>query len=89
MTIDGALELMRNAMWTVAQVAGPALLAALVVGLLIGILQTATQVNEQSLSFSLKLAAISAAMIVGGPKILTLLIEYTRNQISSIVEIVK
>ncbi len=89
MTIDGALELMRNAMLMVAQVAGPALFAALVVGLLVGIVQTATQVNEQSVSFTMKLLALSAAMLIGGPYILQLLVEYTRHSIASISEVVK
>ncbi len=89
MTIDGALELLRNAMLMVAQVAGPALLAALVVGLVVGIIQTATQVNEQSVTFTMKLIALSLAMVIGGPYILQLLVEYTRHSIASITEVVK
>ena len=88
MTTEGALDLMRNAMLIAAQVATPVLLAALIVGLGIGILQTATQVNEASLSFLFKLLAVAAALVVFGPMMLTALVEYTRHSIASIAQVV-
>jgi len=89
MTTDGAIELMRNMLLVIAQVAGPALLSALVVGLLVGVLQTATQVNEASISFVTKLLGVTVALIAGGPYVLAKLIDYTRNTIGSITEIVR
>ena len=89
MTTDGAVELMRNMLLIIAQVAGPSLLAALVVGLFIGVLQTATQVNEASISFVTKLMGVTVALVAAGPYVLAKLIDYTRNTIGSISEIVR
>jgi flagellar biosynthetic protein FliQ len=89
MTTDGAVELMRNMLLIIAQVAGPSLLSALVVGLFIGVLQTATQVNEASISFVTKLIGVTVALVAGGPYVLAKLIDYTRNTIGSISEIVR
>jgi flagellar biosynthetic protein FliQ len=89
MTPEGALDLVRNALFVVAQVAGPALLAALIVGLLVGIVQTATQVNESSVSFVAKLLAVIAALAVGGPYASHAVVEYARRNISSIAEMVR
>ena len=89
MTTTGALELFRNAVLVAAQVAGPALLAALAVGVVVGVLQTATQVNEPSVSFLLKLVAVAAAFGAAGPFAIAKLIEYTRSTIGSISEIVR
>ena len=66
MTIDGAVELFKNAIFVAAMIAGPALAVALVMGLIVGVLQAATQVNEASISFVAKLIAVRAAM--GGGK---------------------
>jgi flagellar biosynthetic protein FliQ len=89
MTPEGALDLVRNALFVVAQVAGPALLAALVVGLLVGIVQTATQVNESSVSFVAKLLAVLAALAVCGPYASHAVVDYARRSISSISEMVR
>ena len=51
MTTDGAVELFRNAFYVCCLIAGPALFAALIAGLVVGVLQAATQVNEASISF--------------------------------------
>jgi flagellar biosynthetic protein FliQ len=89
MTPEGALDLVRNALLVVAQVAGPVLVAALVVGLIVGIVQTATQVNESSVSFVAKLLAVVAALAVAGPYAARTVIDYTRRNITSISEIVQ
>jgi flagellar biosynthetic protein FliQ len=89
MTPEGALDLIRNALLVVAQVAGPALLAALTVGLLVGIVQTATQVNESSVSFVAKLLAVVAALAIAGPYAAHTVVDYARRNISSIAEMVQ
>jgi len=89
MTTDGAVELMRNMLLVIAQVSGPALLAALVVGLFVGVLQTATQVNEASISFVMKLLGVTVGLIAAGPYVLAQLIDYTRHTIGAIAEIVR
>ena len=89
MSVDGALDLFRNAMLICAKVAGPLLLVALVVGLLVGILQTATQVNEASISFVVKLVAMGATVVALGGWTLQSLVDYTHRTIASIAEIVR
>jgi len=89
MTTDGALELFKKAMIVTAQVTGPALLAILVVGLIVGVVQTATQINEASVGFVAKVLAATLALVVGGPYVLAKMIEYMRSMLSSISEIVR
>jgi flagellar biosynthetic protein FliQ len=57
--------------------AGPLLIAALAVGLLIGIFQAATQIQEMTLSFIPKLAALAIALVIGGPWMLRTIVEFT------------
>lgn len=89
MTTDWALDLLRSLLIVLAQVAGPALFAALVVGVAVGIMQTATQVNEASVSFVTKLVGVGVALLVGGPSVLSTLVDYTVRSISSIAEVVR
>ena len=56
----------REAIWTVIYVAGPVLLIALSVGLIIGVFQAATSIQEMTLSFIPKLAALVAALLIFG-----------------------
>ena len=62
MTQGEALDIGREALWVVVLVAGPLLLTALAVGLLIGVIQAATSINEVTLSFIPKLLAVVAAL---------------------------
>ena len=68
--------------------AAPLLLVGLVTGLIVGAFQAATSINEQTLSFIPKLAAISATLIVAGPWMLKVLISYTRELIESIPSLI-
>jgi flagellar biosynthesis protein FliQ len=89
MTTDGALELFRNALIIGAKVTGPMLLVALLIGLVVGVLQAATQVNEASISFVTKLVAIGVTAIVLGSWTLRQMVDYTTRTISSISEVVR
>jgi flagellar biosynthesis protein FliQ len=89
MTVDGALELLRNAILIAAELAGPAMLTALLVGVFAGILQTITQVNEASVSFVLKMLAVALAFAVMGSHIMSRSVDYTRRTIGSIADVVK
>lgn len=60
------------------------LVPALVVGLVVSIFQAATQINEATLSFIPKLLVTLLVLIVGGPYILQLLTDYTRQLFDSI-----
>lgn len=89
MTIDGAVELFRNAFMIAAMVAGPALLVTLAVGLVIGILQAATQVNEASISFVAKLIAVGVTFAVLGSWSVQKLVDYTSRTIASISNVTR
>ncbi len=89
MTVDGALELLRNAMIMAAQISGPIILVALLVGIGIGVLQTVVQVNEAALSFVIKLLAVCVCIAVLGPRLLTKGVDYTRSTIGRIAEVVR
>ena len=64
--------------------AAPLLLTALAVGVLVGVFQAATQINEQTLSFIPKLLATAGVLVFTGPWMLRLLIEYTHRLFDSI-----
>jgi len=58
MGFDMNVEFLRMAFWQIVMVAGPVLLVALAIGLFIGIIQAATSINEQTLSFAPKLVVV-------------------------------
>ena len=89
MTTDGAVELLRNALITASLVVGPMLAMALIVGLFVGVLQAATQVNEASISFVTKLIAVTATFVVLGSWTLRQLVDYSARTISSISEVAR
>ena len=62
-----ALELLRAAIWTIIMGSGPAVAAAMFVGLIIALLQALTQVQEATLTFVPKIVAIFIALAVGAP----------------------
>jgi flagellar biosynthetic protein FliQ len=64
--------------------AAPLLLVALVLGLVVGVFQAATQINEMTLSFIPKLLGVAATMVIAGPWMLKVLIGYTRELFQSI-----
>lgn len=68
--------------------AAPLLLTALAVGVLVGVFQAATQINEQTLSFIPKLLATAAVLVFTGPWMLRLLTEFTRRLFESIPSLI-
>jgi len=74
----------RHALEMTLMLAAPLLLTALAVGLIVGIFQAATQINEMTLSFIPKLLAMAAVLALTGPWMLRTLVEYTRNLVESI-----
>ncbi len=89
MTPDAASELVVKALIVATKVAGPALLITLMVGLVIGVLQAATQINEASISFVAKLIAVMATLLLLGSWSLRQLMEYPTHTITSIADIVR
>lgn len=89
MTIDVALDLFRKAFIVAAEVGSPALLAALTMGVVVGMLQAATQVNEPSVTFMMKMLAVVVAVSVAGPFIASTMVGYARTSIASIAFVVR
>jgi flagellar biosynthetic protein FliQ len=84
MTPEMVMEIARHGLWITVLLAGPLLAAALVVGVVVGLFQAATQINEATLSFVPKLAAIALALMIAGGWMLGLLVDYTRELYQSI-----
>lgn len=62
-----ALDIMRNAVWTILTAAGPAVLAAMFVGVVIAFIQALTQVQEMTLTFVPKIIAVMVAIGLSAP----------------------
>ncbi len=77
--ISALLALADRMLWVTALVSAPVLLASLAVGLVIGIVQAATSVNEQTLTFVPKLAVIALVLVLLGGSMMTLIADYTQD----------
>ena len=88
MTPEAVMTIGRHALEMTMLLAAPLLLVALGVGLLVGIFQAATQINEMTLSFIPKLAGMAATLLVAGPWMLKELVTYTRQLLESIPSLV-
>jgi flagellar biosynthetic protein FliQ len=86
MTPEDVVELARRTVWVMLEVGAPALLAALVVGVLISLLQALTQIQESTLSFLPKLAAIVTAQLLTLPFALNVLGDFTRHLFGRIAD---
>ena len=84
MTPETVISIGEHALVVTSIVAAPLLLSALVSGVVIGMLQAATQINEMTLSFIPKLLALVATIFVTGHWMLQTLIDYTRSLFESI-----
>jgi flagellar biosynthesis protein FliQ len=88
MTPETVMTIAQRALEMTVMLAAPLLLVALVVGLLVGIFQAATQINEMTLSFIPKLIGMATAMLIAGPWMLKQLVSYTRMLIESIPSLI-
>lgn len=79
MTIQSSLDVLREAFVTIMTVAGPVLLIALVIGLVISVIQAATQIQEQTLSFVPKVLAVIGSLIIFGNFMLNSILAYTEK----------
>ena len=84
MTPELALTELRAAMELALMVSAPLLLTVLVVGVLVGIVQAATQINEQTISFVARALALAAALALSGHWLLGALVDFTRALIQRI-----
>lgn len=84
MTPDTVMTIAERALEMTLMLAAPMLLVGLVIGILVGIFQAATQINEMTLSFIPKLLGIATTLVIAGPWMLRQFIGYTRMLIESI-----
>jgi flagellar biosynthetic protein FliQ len=84
MTPESVITIGQQAVEITLLVSAPLLLSALAVGLLVSIFQAATQINEMTLSFIPKLLVMFFVLVVGGPWMLNLMMDYTRRLFTSI-----
>lgn len=84
MTPESVMALGVEAMKIALALAAPLLLAALVSGLIVSLLQAATQINEMTLSFIPKIVAVFATLVIAGPWMLSLILDYMRNLFTSL-----
>jgi len=81
------LSLTDRMLWITALVAAPVLLASLVVGVVIGVIQAATSVNEQTLTFVPKLAVIALVLVVLGASMMAVIGDFTQDIFAEIARI--
>jgi len=84
MTPESVMTLGRQALELTLMVSAPPLLAALIIGLVVSIFQAATQINEMTLSFIPKLIGMFGVLIVTGPWMVTMLVDYIQRLFGSI-----
>ena len=86
MTVDFMAGLLREAVLIAFTVAGPFLLAALVVGLTISIFQTVTSINEQTLTFVPKIVAVLGTFGLMLPWMMTTILEFAKRMLTNIAQ---
>ncbi|MFQ5644442.1 MAG: flagellar biosynthesis protein FliQ [Thiogranum sp.] len=84
MTPETVIDIGMQAMKVTALLAAPLLLSALVVGLLVGMFQAATQINEMTLTFVPKLMVVALVIVVAGPTLLSTMLGFATGLIKSI-----
>jgi flagellar biosynthetic protein FliQ len=74
----------QQALTVMLLLAAPLLLTSLAVGLVVSVLQAATQINEMTLTFIPKLVGTLVALVVAGPWMITYFVDYVRRLFESI-----
>jgi flagellar biosynthetic protein FliQ len=86
---DYFIGIAQQALWVLALAASPILIPALAAGLILGMIQAATSINEQTLSFVPKLIVVAIALALFGGAILMLLADFTRDMYARIPELMQ
>jgi len=88
MTPESVITVGQQAMEMTVLMAGPILLTVLIIGLLIGLFQAVTQINEMTLSFVPKLIAVGMVLLLSGAWMLNVFTSYVRGLIESIPSLI-
>ncbi|QGH34549.1 flagellar biosynthesis protein FliQ [Gracilibacillus salitolerans] len=89
MSGEFVVSLAEQGIFTILMVAGPILILALVVGLLVSIFQATTQIQEQTLAFIPKIVAVLLGIIVFGPWMLSTMVEFAANLFQNLNQFVR
>ena len=89
MSGDMAIQIGRDALYMVMLISAPMLGLGLLVGVLVSIFQATTQIQEQTLVFIPKIIAIFVAIVVFGPWMLSLMVDYTREIFSNLPNMIR
>lgn len=89
MEADYFVGVAQHSLWVLALAAAPILIPILVVGVLLGMVQAATSINEQTLSFVPKLIVTAICLAIFGSSILVLLTDFTRDLFAEIPNLVR
>jgi flagellar biosynthetic protein FliQ len=84
MTPESVMTLGRQALELTIVVSAPVLLTALIIGLLVSIFQAATQINEQTLTFIPKLVGMFVVLIIAGPWMVGMMVDFIQRLFSNI-----
>ena len=84
MTPESVMTLGQQALQLTLMVSAPMLLTALIIGLIVSVFQAATQINEMTLSFIPKLVGIFVVLIISGPWIIGIMLDYITRLYGSI-----
>jgi len=84
MTEDIVISIGQRALEVTAMLAAPMLISVLVIGLMVGMFQAATQINEQTLSFIPKLGVLALVLIIAGSWMLNVILDFMRDIFLSI-----
>jgi flagellar biosynthetic protein FliQ len=88
MSGDMAIQIGRDALTMVMLISAPMLGLGLVVGILVSIFQATTQIQEQTLAFIPKIIAVFVAILIFGPWMLNLMVDYTREIFVSLPQMI-
>jgi len=86
---DFFINVAQQALWILALGSAPILVPALAAGVVLGMVQAATSINEQTLSFVPKLAIVAVALAFFGASIMTLLVDFTKDIFAQIPLLVR
>lgn len=89
MDADYFLGTAQQALWVLALASAPLLIPALAVGVLLGMVQAATSINEATLSFVPKLIVVAICLAIFGSSIMVLMTDFTRDMFAAIPDMVK
>ncbi|MFD1862080.1 flagellar biosynthesis protein FliQ [Planococcus sp. FY231025] len=88
MTPDVVIKLAEQSIYMIIIISAPILLIALGVGLIVSIFQAMTQIQEQTLAFVPKILAVFLSIVIFGPWMLTMLLDYTRDLFQQLPQLI-